>query len=182
MTRSTTVFAAGAAALAIAALGAGWAGSSAKAASERASSKSSGGYGYAGNSHGGMTATAAKRATIGVASSSLGRILVDGRRRTVYLFEKDKGMRSTCYGACATFWPPVTTSAAPFAGKGASAAKLGTSKRSNGTLQVVYNRHPLYTYAGDAKPGQTNGEGIKKFGAEWYAVSPVGTTVESGGS
>ena len=182
MTRSTTVLAAGAAALAIAALAAGWGGSSANASSGRASANSSGGYGNAGNSNGSMTKTAAKRATITVASSSLGRILVDGHRRTVYLFEKDKGMRSTCYGACASFWPPVTTSAAPLAGKGASTAKLGTIKRSNGTLQVVYNRHPLYTYAGDAKPGQTNGEGVNKFGAEWYAVSPAGKTVENGGS
>jgi hypothetical protein len=85
-------------------------------------------------------------------------------------------------GACANVWRPVTTSGAPKAGKEAVAAKLGTSKRRNGTLQVTYNGHPLYTYAGDAKSGQTNGQDSDEFGAEWYVLSPAGNTVESGGS
>ena len=120
-------------------------------------------------------------ATIASASTSLGRVLVNGRQLTVYLFEKDKGKTSSCYGPCASAWPPVTTSSMPRAGGGATAAKLATTRRSDGTLQVTYNGHPLYTYADDSKPGQTNGEGVDEFGAEWYALSPAGTTVEDSG-
>ncbi len=76
----------------------------------------------------------------------------------------------------------MTTSGAPKAGKGVDASKLGTTRRSDGTLEVTYNGHPLYTYAGDSQPGQTNGEGVNGFGAEWYAVSPAGQAVQNGGS
>lgn len=176
MKRFTTVFAAAAGALAIAALAAGCGGSSGTATSGGSSGSRSYGYGYGGNSAG------AGVATIAVAKSSLGRILANGQGRTVYLFEKDTGKASTCYGACAETWAPVTTSRAPKAGKGAGSTKLGTSKRRDGTLQVTYNGHPLYTYAGDEKPGQTNGQGIDEFGAEWYVLSPLGAKVENGAS
>ena len=53
----------------------------------------------------------------------------------------------------------------------------GTTRRSNGSRQVTYNKHPLYTYTLDKKAGQTKGEGILAFGAKWYAVSAKGTAV-----
>jgi predicted lipoprotein with Yx(FWY)xxD motif len=128
--------------------------------------------GLAGLSQGGA-------ATVAVRHSKLGRILVDGRAHTLYLFERDKGRRSTCYGACARAWPPLIASGKPRAGEGAKASLLGTTKRKDGRRQVTYKRHPLYTFVKDIKKGQTKGEGVDAFGAEWYLVSPAGAKVES---
>jgi predicted lipoprotein with Yx(FWY)xxD motif len=176
MKRSITALAAAAAAVALAALVAGCGGSSGTSASG-----GSNGYGY-GNSSATVARSGAGVARIAAASSSLGRILVNGQGRTVYLFQKDTGKASTCYGACAGVWRPVTATGAPQGGTGAVAAKLGTSKRSNGVRQVTYNGHPLYTYAGDAKPGQTKGQAVDEFGAEWYVLSPAGKKIENGES
>jgi predicted lipoprotein with Yx(FWY)xxD motif len=104
----------------------------------------------------------------------LGTILVDSKGFTLYDFHKDKGGKSACYGACANAWPPLTASGAPQAMSGAEAAKLGTSKRSDGTLQVTYAGHPLYTYVTDTKPGEANGNDVSAFGAQWYALAPSG--------
>ena len=128
------------------------------------------------------SASTASAATIGVRKTGLGTILVDSTGRTLYLFEKDKGDKSSCSGACASAWPPLTTTSKPKPATGISAALLGTSARPDGTKEVTYNGHPLYTYAGDAAPGDTTGEGLKQFGAEWYALSPQGKKVEHGGS
>jgi predicted lipoprotein with Yx(FWY)xxD motif len=113
-----------------------------------------------------------------VASSGLGRILVDGRGRTLYLFEKDKRGKSVCAGQCASFWPPLIASGRPFATAGAKASLLGTTTRADGRVQVTYNHHPLYKFVKDIKKGQTNGEEVDAFGAEWYALSPAGAKVE----
>jgi predicted lipoprotein with Yx(FWY)xxD motif len=128
------------------------------------------------------SAVAANRAPsaavkIGVASSGLGRILVDGRGRTLYLFEKDKNGRSACTGKCAAFWPPLIASGKPLATAGAKASLLGTTKRPDGRLQVTYRHHPLYTFVKDTRKGQTTGEELDAFGAEWYAVSAAGAKV-----
>jgi predicted lipoprotein with Yx(FWY)xxD motif len=104
----------------------------------------------------------------------LGTILVDSKGFTLYDFHKDKGTKSTCYGACAGTWPPLTTSGAARAMGGAEKSKLGTTERSDGTMQVTYAGHPLYTYAADRKPGEANGNDIDSFGAEWYALQPSG--------
>jgi predicted lipoprotein with Yx(FWY)xxD motif len=139
-----------------------------------------------GSAYGGGSATkstakpAANAATVDVKSSSLGRILVNSQGQTLYLFEKDKGPSSTCSAACAAAWPPVTGSAK--GGAGTTASKFGTTRRSDGMMQVTYAGHPLYTYAGDSSPGQTNGEGLNQFGAEWYVLSPAGKKVEKPGS
>jgi predicted lipoprotein with Yx(FWY)xxD motif len=117
-------------------------------------------------------------AKVAVANSGLGRILVDGRGRTLYLFEKDKHGKSACSGNCAGFWPPLIASGKPRATAGAKASLLGTTKRADGRLQVTYNHHPLYTFVKDTRKGQANGEGIDAFGAEWYAVSAAGAKVE----
>jgi predicted lipoprotein with Yx(FWY)xxD motif len=114
---------------------------------------------------------------VGVASSGLGRILVDGRGRTLYLFAKDKQGKSACTGQCATFWPPLIASGKPIAAAGAKATLLGTTKRPDGRLQVTYNHHPLYTFVKDVRKGQTNGEAVDAFGAEWYALSAAGVMV-----
>jgi predicted lipoprotein with Yx(FWY)xxD motif len=108
------------------------------------------------------------------AKSGLGRMLVDGRGRTVYLFEADRNGKSACSGSCVSFWPPVVTKGKPRAGSGVSARLLGTIKRRDGSVQVTYAGHPLYTFSLDTRPGQTKGEGLNDFGAHWYAVGTQG--------
>jgi predicted lipoprotein with Yx(FWY)xxD motif len=107
----------------------------------------------------------------------LGTILAFGPKHlTVYLFEGDKGQSSSCTGACASVWPPV--SGKPHAMAGAMGADLGTIKRSDGTTQVTYKGHPLYLYVKDKDDGDAYGEGLKQFGAEWYALSSSGKKVD----
>jgi predicted lipoprotein with Yx(FWY)xxD motif len=127
------------------------------------------------------TATGSSATSIALANSKLGKILVDSKGQTLYLFQADKGSASTCSGACASVWPPVTTTGAPVAGPGVSMAKLGTTKRSDGTTEVTYNGHPLYTYVADTARGQTTGEGNQTFGAEWDVLSGAGNKIEIGG-
>jgi predicted lipoprotein with Yx(FWY)xxD motif len=128
------------------------------------------------------TTSTASGATIDVRKTALGTILVDSTGRTLYLFEKDHGDRSSCSGACASAWPPLTTTAKPKPAAGVNAPLLGTTKRGDGSTEVTYGGHPLYTYAGDAAPGDTTGEGLSQFGAEWYVLSPQGKKVEKQGS
>jgi predicted lipoprotein with Yx(FWY)xxD motif len=115
---------------------------------------------------------------VAVAKSGLGRVIVDGRGRTLYLFEMDKHGKSACAGQCAAFWPPLIATGKPLATAGAKASLLGTTKRADGRLQVTYNHHPLYAFVKDVRKGQTNGEELDAFGAKWYAVSATGAKVE----
>jgi predicted lipoprotein with Yx(FWY)xxD motif len=122
-----------------------------------------------------------KPATVKTGTSSLGRIVVDGQSHTLYVFQKDKGAKSACSGACAQNWPPLLTKGAPKAGPDAKASLLGTTKRADGTTQVTYNKHPLYRFKGDAnKVGATKGQGLDAFGAEWYVVGTNGKKIEKG--
>ena len=130
---------------------------------------------------GASQAASATGPLVSTAGTSLGKILVDSRGHTLYLFEKDKHGKSACTGKCATFWPPLIAAAKPRAAGSARASLLGTTRRADGRLQVTYNHHPVYTFAQDTKKGQTRGEGIDAFGAEWYAISPAGAKVEHSG-
>jgi predicted lipoprotein with Yx(FWY)xxD motif len=128
------------------------------------------------------TSAVSTPATVKTRSTSLGTILVDAKGHTLYLFMKDKNGKSACTGACANAWPPLLTKGKPKAAGGASASKLGTTKRSDGTTQVTYNRHPLYGFILDKnKPGSTKGEGSKAFGAEWYVLGASGNKIEKKG-
>jgi predicted lipoprotein with Yx(FWY)xxD motif len=126
--------------------------------------------------------SSAASATVGVANSGLGSIIVDSQGRTLYLWQADTGPNSTCSGACAAAWPPLLTTRAPTAGRGAKASLLGTAKRSDGTEQVTYNQHPLYLFAGDSASGQTTGQASSGFGARWYALSPGGNQITGAAS
>lgn len=98
--------------------------------------------------------------TVHFRNSKLGRIVVDGKGRTLYLFAADKNGKSSCSGACATTWPPYKV----------------------GAKQVSYHGRPLYYYAGDGTtPGSTKGEGLNTFGASWYVVDSSGKAVEPAG-
>ena len=117
-------------------------------------------------------AQAANGATVAVANSKLGDILVDGDGRTLYAFTKDKGDQSACSGQCASNWPALTGSAT--AGTGVQAALLSTSMQADGKAQVTYGGKPLYYFAGDAKPGDTNGQGV---GNAWFVLTADGELV-----
>jgi len=128
---------------------------------------------------GGSTQTTTSSATVRSAPSKLGTILVDGQGHTLYLFEKDKAT-SACSGACASIWPPLAAAGKTVAGRGVAAAKLGAIKRSDGKSEATYAGHPLYTYQGDGKPGDTRGQGLDQFGAEWYVLTPGGQKIDQG--
>lgn len=104
----------------------------------------------------------------------LGKVIVDSEGMTLYDFHKDKGKTSTCYGTCAKDWPPLLTTGSPKAMGGAEPALLGTTKRKDGTVQVTYKGHPVYTFFLDKKPGDTKGNNLDFFGGEWYALTRTG--------
>jgi predicted lipoprotein with Yx(FWY)xxD motif len=141
-----------------------------------------------GNSGGGGAYGAAPKATntpaasgavsIKTAKGEPGTFLVDSSGRAPYLFEADKSSTSTCNGACAAAWPPLTTTGAPTAGTGVKASLLGTSKRDDGKMEVTYDGHPLYYFANDTAPGDIKGQGVDAFGAEWYVVGTNGKKLE----
>jgi predicted lipoprotein with Yx(FWY)xxD motif len=93
--------------------------------------------------------------------------------KVVYLFGADHGSVSRCYGVCATAWPPLLTSGAPLAGPGVEAKLLGTTKRSDGSLQVTYSGHPLYYYSADM-PGKIMCQHANMHGGLWLIVKPSG--------
>jgi|SRR5215471_7448395 len=120
----------------------------------------------------------ARPATVASAQSGLGRILVDSRGRTLYLFEKDRKGQSACSGLCTTYWPPLLTNGKSIAVKGAKKSLLGSIRRTDGNRQVTYAGHPVYFFSGDANRGQTNGEGLTDFGGSWDALTPAGKKIE----
>lgn len=136
--------------------------------------------GSAGAGQGGGSAGASSSgtgATVQVAEVDLGSILVGPEGRTLYLFLQDTGPEGTCYAACETNWPPLTSSVAPEAGDGVNPSLLGTIERTDGSTQVTYAGHPLYYFGGDEAAGDMNGEGI---GDVWFVVSPQGKAVRGG--
>ena len=123
---------------------------------------------------------AAPGAQIGAAALPPGTALVDDHGRTLYLFEADTGTTSACTGLCAQVWPPLLTQdSAPAAVNGVRAELVGSTARADGTRQVTYNGHPLYTFTGDRNPGETRGQGLDRFGGPWYVVAPTGDKIDA---
>ena len=115
--------------------------------------------------------------TVSAQPTSLGTILVDGKGRTVYDFANDKTSASTCTAACAANWPFVPAPASlPMSLPGVT-GKLGTTTRSDGAHQLTVAGHPVYTFAGDSAPGQTNGQGKILDGGLWTVVSAAGAPI-----
>jgi predicted lipoprotein with Yx(FWY)xxD motif len=114
--------------------------------------------------------------TVSVRSTAYGKILVNSKGDTLYLWAKDKNDKSACSGGCLAVWPFVLISGKPTAGSGVNAKLLGTIKVKGGN-EVTYNKHPLYTYISDVKPGIISGEGNKSFGAPWWVVSTAGDAI-----
>jgi predicted lipoprotein with Yx(FWY)xxD motif len=124
------------------------------------------------------SAPAAGAAALKVGTPKFDEALTDSGGKAVYLFEADTGPTSTCNGACATAWPPVTTTGTPTI-TGGDASKLGTTMRSDGTKQVTYGGHPLYYFVHDTKAGDTNGQGLHAFGADWYLIGTNGSKIDN---
>jgi len=121
---------------------------------------------------------ATSQAIVKTAPSRLGRILVDGQGRTLYLWTSDPANRSSCTSdfGCPIYWPPLLTAGKPRAGSGVNAHLLGTIHRTKPAgVQVTYNGHPLYYDAADTSPGDIKGQGQIN---EWYVVSPTGTPIK----
>jgi predicted lipoprotein with Yx(FWY)xxD motif len=107
-------------------------------------------------------------------SSEFGKVIFDANGYVVYIFGRDKTATSTCYGACAKAWPPVLTKGAPTVGTGLNAKLLGTTKRKDGSLQVTYNHHPVYSYVGDMH-GKIMCQHAVMHGGIWLVLKANGT-------
>jgi predicted lipoprotein with Yx(FWY)xxD motif len=169
-------------ALAIVAVGVATACGSSSSPSGTATTGSSGGGAYGAKPAATQAAGSGSTASLKTGSGAPGTFLVDSQGRALYLWVADKGSSSMCSGACAQAWPPLTTKGAPKAGSGVKASLLGTTKRGDGTTEVTYGGHPLYYFAGDSGPGQTNGQGNEGFGAYWWVVAPDGKAIAKGAS
>ena len=121
------------------------------------------------------SSSSSAEATINIATDpTLGQILVDGNGMTLYIFTKDGPDQSTCSGKCFGLWPPLNTQGNPTLGTGVDASLIGTTKATDGSEMVTYNKMPLYLYSKDQKAGDTTGQGV---GSVWFAVAPDGKPV-----
>jgi predicted lipoprotein with Yx(FWY)xxD motif len=123
---------------------------------------------------------AAGGATVSVGTTSLGQVLVGSNNKTLYGFTPDQAAgKPTCNGGCAATWPPTTVSGDFTVGGGLDKSKFKTVARDDGSQQLEIGNIPLYAYAPDVKPGDTNGQGV---GGKWFAVAPDGTLIQAGAS
>ena len=149
--------------------------SSSAPSSAPASSSVATGSGTSASGAAAATAEGLKTASIGGAT-----VLTNAKGFTLYSFAPDTATKSACNGACATAWPPQTASAT-------AKSPYTTIKRTDGSTQLVFNGHPLYTFTGDTAPGTASGNGVNAFGGLWHevpasgAAAPVGTAPTSGG-
>jgi predicted lipoprotein with Yx(FWY)xxD motif len=124
------------------------------------------------------SAAAKKKPTLALRTTSLGKVLVDSKGRTLYLFGADtKKNQSNCASACAGNWPPAKAPSKPTVGRGVSKHKLKVIKRDDGTKQLSYAGHPLYRYVGDQKPGDVTGQDLDAFGGLWHVVAGSGKAI-----
>ena len=106
-------------------------------------------------------------------STEFGKALFGPSGKVLYVFGADHGSTSHCYGVCAAAWPPLLAKGAPAAGAGVEAKLLGTTTRTDGTLQVTYNGHPLYYYSAD-KAGKVGCQHATMHGGLWLIIKPNG--------
>jgi predicted lipoprotein with Yx(FWY)xxD motif len=148
-------------------------------ATPASSTSERGPYGAGSTTSSNASASGSPAVVVSTKHAKLGTILTAGpKRRTVYLFEADKGSTSACTGACVKVWPPVTAASAT-AGGTAQQADLATITRSDGTKQVTYKGHPLYYFERDEDAEDTYGQGSKAFGAGWYVLNPAGSKIDT---
>src|SRR5688572_25910109 len=128
-------------------------------------------------SEGPQPSDAVEVGTVAVADSDLGSILVDAEGITLYRFDNDTDGESTCYDDCEANWPPLLIEGdSPAAGEGADESLLGTTERTDGTVQVTYAGQPLYYFAGDEAAGDVNGQAV---GDIWWVVAADGAAIKT---
>jgi len=110
-------------------------------------------------------------------ASRYGRVIFDGQGRALYLFTRERTGKPRCYGECAEAWPPFVVEGRPRAGAGARSSLIGTTRRSDGSLQATYRGRALYYYVTDLQPGEITCQNIFEFGGTWLVVSPDGKAV-----
>jgi predicted lipoprotein with Yx(FWY)xxD motif len=117
--------------------------------------------------------------TVNVADvGTYGSALVNGDGMPLYVFSLDTGGTSACKDDCAAEWVPLAPQGTPAAGDGVDATMLGTITRDDGTMQVTYNGHPLYTFVNDTAPGDATGQGMDDFDGIWNLISPAGEPIQ----
>jgi predicted lipoprotein with Yx(FWY)xxD motif len=134
-----------------------------------------------GNSAKKTTAAAASGQTVATGKTSAGTVLVNSTGMTLYEFAADSPGKSNCTGSCLSYWPPVIVKGTP-THSSAVTGTVATIKRSDGSTQLTVNGWPLYTYAADSAPGQVTGQGLNLSGGLWWAASPSGSMIKTGGS
>lgn len=115
-------------------------------------------------------------------TGSMGSFLTDSAGKSLYMFASDTASKSTCSGICVHYWAPLTARGPVHSSGTVTMSKLTTITRSDGTKQVVYAGHPLYYYSGDTAAGDTNGQGLDDFGAQWWLLAPSGSPITGSGS
>ena len=119
---------------------------------------------------------------LSVATTSLGKVLVDAQGRTVYMLTADSPGHATCNAQCRAYWPAVNVpSPVPSSVPGVT-AKVASTALPGGGRTLTAGGWPLYTFVQDSAPGQVHGQGVKSFGGVWYVVSPAGKPVTGSGS
>ncbi|HVU73572.1 MAG TPA: hypothetical protein VHE83_11485 [Mycobacteriales bacterium] len=122
--------------------------------------------------------TTSPKTPVATRHTTLGTFLIDSKGRTLYLFQKDRKNVSKCGTQCAKAWPPALAPHGVVAKGSAHQNLLGRIHRADGTWQITYDGHPLYRFIGDSKAGQTHGQGLTEFGANWYVVQPNGNKID----
>jgi predicted lipoprotein with Yx(FWY)xxD motif len=150
---------------------------SAASSSSSAPASSAAAAGSSAAAAGSSASAAATGTVITTHAGSGGAFLTTSTGQAVYLWVKDGKNMSACSGACASAWPPVTATGTVTAAGSAQPSELGTITRSDGTKQVTYDGHPLYTFVGDSGPDQTSGQANDGFGAKWWLVAPSGAQI-----
>ena len=156
--------------------------SSSSITTKHAAATSSNGYSASSNASATTSKASGSSVMVKTTKGSKGTYLVGPNGHALYLWVADSNGKSNCSGACAKFWPPLTTTGKPGASGGAMAADLGTIMRSDGKKQVTYKGHPLYYFAEDTSPGLTAGQGNNGFGAKWWLVAPSGAAITTSSS
>ncbi len=127
-------------------------------------------------SPGTLSPAQAKGIVVTTRDSDFGSVLFDASGQAIYIWEVEESSKAECYDDCAEAWPPVLTKGDPVASGEVDAAKLGTTKRDDGSLQVTYNGHPLYYYAHEG-PGEVKCQNVDEFGGLWLVVRASGKLV-----
>jgi predicted lipoprotein with Yx(FWY)xxD motif len=116
---------------------------------------------------------------LSVASSRYGKIIVDGSGRTLYLFDIERDHMPLCKAACAVAWPPLLAAGAAASAPELDQALIATVVRNDGALQLAYNGHPLYYYAGDHAAGEIKCQAVIEFGGGWYVMDSQGNKIST---